>query len=84
MSVADFWNNPRIFKILMKAKKTVLGHIFPHISGSIGPMFTKTRMFTHEWTRTNCVNFTKISFKKWSTLCPTFLYINMYFNISDL
>ncbi len=28
---------------LMKAKKTVLGYIFPHISGSIGPVVYKKK-----------------------------------------
>ncbi len=49
---------------LMKAKKSVLGAHFPHISGSIGPIVNKKKIgFTRVWTRTNHVNFMNISSK---------------------
>ncbi len=38
----------------MKTKKPVLGHIFPHIGGSIGAIISKKKLeFTHAWT---CIN----------------------------
>ncbi len=43
--------------VWLKHKKPVLGAHFTPFCGSIGPIVSKNNRFTHEWTRTNHVNF---------------------------
>ncbi len=57
-----FLKNPH--NVWLKPKKLVLGTFFPASVVLWGQLFPKTIGFTHEWIRTNHMNFKKIGSKR--------------------
>ncbi len=68
----------------MKAKKPVLGHIFLHISGSIGPIVSKNNR-AHPWVDLHLpCEFPENWLKTATRITRSYTYICKYINIAYL